>query len=90
MMTVHVKIFLCMKDKIISNEFFKIGMVCITALSLTWGISNASNNELESATSNFSVLGTVSFVSNDTISIIEAQGSDDEGEDLYNLNYRIS
>jgi hypothetical protein len=55
-------------------------------LVLSWGITQATGNEFEEATKNFSVIGTVSSITEDTISIIDARGSDTKTEDLYNLN----
>lgn len=55
---------------------------------LSWGISYASNNDIESATSNFSVMGTVSTVSDIGISIIEAKGSNNANDRSYDLNIR--
>lgn len=78
----HKKLFL----KITQNIFLKTLTVVAIVLTLTWGITQATTSDFEQATKNFSVIGTVSSISEETISLIEARGSDTKEEDLYNLN----
>jgi hypothetical protein len=56
------------------------------ALMLSWGISKAVNSDISSATSNFSVSGTVSEVSDLYIIVNEAKGSVVSSDSTYNLN----
>ena len=70
----------------IPTEVFRITIAIIVVLGLTWGIAKATENELESATDNFSVIGTVSSISDETLSLIDARGTDTKEEELYNLN----
>ncbi len=58
----------------------------LVAVMLSWGISNAINNDIQSATSNFSVSGTVSEVSNTYIVVADANGSLKSSDGSYNLN----
>ena len=52
---------------------------------ISWGISYASNNEIDSATKTFSMIGVVSAVSDDSISIEKAKGSITE-ETSFSIN----
>jgi len=68
-------------------RFIKIFSVfLLIALVLSWGISNAVNNDIQSATSNFSVSGTVSEVSDAYIVVTGAVGSLKSSDGTYNLN----
>jgi hypothetical protein len=71
---------------IFQNTFIKTLTIVVTVLALSWGITQATINEFEQSTKNFSVIGTVSSITEDTISIIDARGSDTKTEDLYNLD----
>lgn len=62
-----------------------IPVVIVIAL-LGWGISSRATDDIKSATANFSVLGTVSEISEDGISISDAKGSDKSGKTTYELN----
>jgi hypothetical protein len=61
-------------------------LLLLVAVMLSWGISNAINNDIQSATSNFSVSGTVSEVSNTYIVVTDAKGSIKSSDATYNLN----
>ena len=68
-------------------HFVKIFSVfLLVALVLSWGISNAVNNDIQSATSNFSVSGTVSEMSDMYIVVTDAVGSLKSSDGTYNLN----
>jgi hypothetical protein len=69
-----------------SIEFAKITLVISVVLLLSWGITKATEDNFVEATNNFSVIGTVSVVSDDTVSLIDARGSGMQSEELYNLN----
>ena len=60
--------------------------VILFALVLSWGISNAINSDISSATSNFSVSGIVTEVSNTYILINNAKGSVVSSDGTYSLN----
>jgi hypothetical protein len=60
--------------------------VTLFALVLSWGISNAINSDISSATSNFSVSGIVTEVSNTYILINNAKGSVVSSDGTYSLN----
>jgi hypothetical protein len=67
-------------------QILKTSTVVAIVLLLSWGITQATSSEFEQATKNFSVIGTVSSITEDTISLIDARGSDTKEEELYNLN----
>jgi hypothetical protein len=67
-------------------EFIKTLIIVLIVLASTWGITFALNNNIEDATLNFSVLGTVATVSDSTITLIDARGSDDSGKNEYEIN----
>jgi hypothetical protein len=67
-------------------EFLKTLLIVLVVLVSTWGISFALNNNIEDATSNFSILGTVSSISESTIKLTDARGSDDSGKSEYVIN----
>ncbi|MEN9921652.1 MAG: hypothetical protein RLZZ517_630 [Candidatus Parcubacteria bacterium] len=69
-------------------EVIRTSVIVLVVLGLTWGIAKATENELESATNNFSVIGTVSSISDETISLMNARGSDTQTEELYNLSIK--
>ena len=66
--------------------FFKISLIVLIILASTWGITFALENNIEDATSNFSVLGTVSEISESKITLTDARGSDDSGNTEYKIN----
>lgn len=72
--------------KLIKSETFKSLFVIAFALIFTWGIVKATENNIESATNNFSVIGRVSSITDESISVIDAKGSDTEDEKLYDLD----
>jgi hypothetical protein len=75
------------KDKnLFKIEFLKTLLIVLVVLISTWGITFALNNNIEDATSNFSVLGTVSDISDSTITLTDARGSDDSGNTEYEIN----
>jgi len=90
------------KVKVVEHIIFKprsfkvemIKMLSIVALVsiLGWSISNADNlnpfleNGIETATQNFSALGNVSEVTELTITLIDAKGSDKSGNTTYTLD----
>lgn len=76
---------------------FKVEMIkmlsIITVVSiLGWGISHADNlnpfsdTGIETATQNFSALGNVSEITESSITLIDAKGSDKSGNTTYTLN----
>lgn len=66
----------------------KIFSLIAVVTILSWGISYASNNDIKSATSNFSVMGTVSSVSDSNITVTEAKGSNESNSGSYDLNIK--
>lgn len=74
--------------KKIQKETLRTGIVVIVVILLTWGISIATTDDYESATDNFSVIGTVMSVSDDMISLTHARGTDTSEDDLYDLNIK--
>ena len=73
--------------KLPKPQFLKIfSVVILGALILSWGISNAVNNDIQSATSNFSVSGTVSEIFDTYIIVTDAKGSLKSSDGTYNLN----
>lgn len=90
------------KVKVVEHIIFKprsfkvemIKMLSIIAIVsvLGWGISNADNlnpfldNGIETATENFSSLGTVSEITESNITLVDARGSDKSGNTTYTLN----
>jgi hypothetical protein len=90
------------KVKVVEHIIFKprsfkvemIKMLSIIAIVsvLGWGISHADNlnpfleNGIETATENFSSIGIVSEISESSISLTEARGSDKSGNTTYNLD----
>jgi hypothetical protein len=73
-------------SKTLPGELAKLAAVIVIVLLLSWGISSATGDDFEQATKNFSVIGTVSALSDTTISLIDSRGSDTTVEELYNLN----
>lgn len=70
----------------LKTEVLKVLSVIVAVILLGWGISYATNNDIESANANFSVIGVVSDISDSKVSVSEARGSDDKTRDSYDLN----
>ncbi len=68
------------------KNILKLPLIILTVLLLTWGITKATENELQSARDKFNVIGTVSDISTESLSLINARGTNDNTEELYNLN----
>jgi len=69
-----------------AKVLISVGIASVFLLS--WGISAAINNGIESATTNFSVLGTVASVSDSDINITDAKSSNSQVVTEYNLNIK--
>lgn len=67
-------------------ESLRTLFVIFVVLALTWGVSKAMENEIEQATKNFSVIGVVSELSDSSIMITSAQGSNQSNDTVYRLN----
>lgn len=80
------------KPRSFKVEMIKMLSVIVIVTAIGFGISNADDlnpfleNGIESATENFSVLGIVSEITDNKISLIEARGSDKSGNDSYTLD----
>lgn len=68
------------------NSVFKSISVFVAVVLLGWGISSLAGDDIKSATNNFSAIGFVSEISENTLKIQEAKGSDKSGKTNYNLN----
>lgn len=72
--------------KIIKHKLFKISITFVVVLLLGWGISSVADDNIKSATNNFSAMGLVSEISDDSLKISDAKGSDKSGNTVYDLN----
>ncbi len=70
--------------KLFSTKTFAVFLLFWVLLS--WGISHAVNNDIKSATTNFSATGIVSDVSEFSMTIENAKGSTQSSDGTYNLN----
>lgn len=79
-----------MEAKIVELEVFKIVIAIVLIIPFTWGVSQAENilfdGNIESASSNFSIIGVVSEIRYNNILIEEATGSDSETKNTYVLD----
>ena len=68
-------------------KIFEVISIIIITIFLGWGISNATDsNDIKTATTNFSVLGTVSEMSGVELTVNDAKGSDNPNVASYKLN----
>jgi hypothetical protein len=80
------------KPRSFKVEMIKMLSVIVIVTAIGFGISNADDlnpfleNNIEAATENFSVLGTVSEITDDKITLVDAKGSDESDKTNYNLN----
>lgn len=68
------------------NKLFRISTTVVIVLILSWGVSSVADDNIKSATNNFSAMGLVSDISDDSLEIKEARGSDKSGKTTYDLN----
>jgi hypothetical protein len=73
-------------NKIVKHKLFKLNSVFILILFLGWSMSSVADDDIKSATNNFSAMGLVSQISDNTLEIKEAKGSDKSGKTEYDLN----
>lgn len=71
---------------IIKHRLFKITSTIVVVMVLGWGISSFAEDDIKSATLNFSVMGTVSEVSDKYLKLTDAKGSNNSGVTSYDLN----
>ena len=64
-------------------ELVKISIVVVIVSAIVWGVSKASDVLLATHIDNFSAIGTVSEITDATISLINAQGSDKSHDASY-------
>lgn len=80
------------KPRSFGAEMIRLFSVIVIVLAIGFGISNAddinpfSEKGIETATENFSVLGVVSEISNDSVVVNNAKGSDKSGDTTYTLD----
>lgn len=68
------------------SNFYKIIITIAVVLCLSWGITIATTDDLASATENFSVIGVVSEITNNTISLVDARGTHATDSTITDLN----
>ena len=73
-------------NKIVKYKLFKVSTTVAIVLLLSWGVSSVADDDIKSATNNFSAMGLVSEISEDSLEISEAKGSDKSGKTSYDLN----
>ena len=73
-------------NKVFKHRLFKMIAAFIIILSLGWSLSTVADDDIKSATNNFSAMGLVSEISEDGLEISEAKGSDKSGKIVYDLN----
>lgn len=80
------------KPRSFGSEMVRLFSVIVIVLAIGFGISNADNlnpfmeSGIETATENFSSLGIVSEVTESSITLTDAKGSDKSGDTTYNLD----
>ena len=70
------------------NKFLKLLSVLVIICALGWGISSIAEDDIASAHNNFSVVGIISDISDENISVEQAQGSDRSNKTSYTLNIK--
>jgi len=75
-------------SRTIPGELFKLTSVVAIVLFLTWSILGATedSSKLDFATTNFSAIGIVSEITDSTISLADARGSDNSDTSSYTLD----
>ena len=78
------------ETKIVELQIFKVILAILFIIPFTWGVSQAENiifsEDIESATTNFSLIGIVSEIKYNKIIIEQATGSDNENKNIYVLD----
>lgn len=72
--------------KNIKLTLLKFAPIVLVLILVGWGMSSVAEDDIKSATANFSVLGIVSDISENDIEIKDAKGSDKSGKTSYDLN----
>ncbi len=72
----------------VKNDFIKFISIVIAVVLMGYGIVSFATEDTKTASVNFSVLGIVSNISDDSLEIEEANGSDKSGKSSYSLNIK--
>ncbi len=72
----------------VKNDFIKFISIVIAVVLMGYGIVSFATEDTKTASINFSVLGIVSNISDDSLDIEEANGSDKSGKSSYSLNIK--